>query len=124
MPNIIIETSRTDIIPHPDRLLKNLNANLWQTAQFSKAEDIKSRIFYPNHVAIGLSADHSNDYIFVHFYLMPGRNPETQAMLVQCITDTISQHLKEHTSKPLTGKLQICVNPIELSEAYHKQIIG
>lgn len=123
MPNIIIETSRPDLITQPERLLERINSSLFITFQFAKPEDIKSRILQPQHVLVGLPTDPNHAFIYVHFYLMKGRDNATKKMLVDTIIQAISNHLKEQENFNTQGKLQICVNPIELSDNYQKVAI-
>lgn len=123
MPNIIIETSRDDLINKPDNLLARINDALWQSGHFAKKSDIKSRIYTPNHCLIGLASGGTDAFIFVHFYLMPGRSGEVIQTLCQTIADAIHQHLTEFESYQANDDLQICVNPIELSTHYVKQLV-
>lgn len=120
MPNLIIETSRPDLIKQPEQLLQRLNSSLFITFQFGKPEDIKSRIIHSQHVLVGLPTDPNHEFIYVHFYLMKGRDNATQKMLVDTISQAIANHVKDHENLDTQGKLQICVNPIELSEHYQK----
>ncbi len=54
MPNVIIEVSHDHLISQPDNLLARVNDTLWQSGSFKLQSDIKSRIYYPNHVLVGL----------------------------------------------------------------------
>ncbi len=131
MPNIIIETSRPDLITKPESLLSRINSSLWSTGQFGKPEDIKARIFHPQHSLVGLSSENtmekSHEFVYVHFYLMPGRSDAIKKTLVDAIATAIASHISEHENLyqagNMQGKLQICVNPIELSENYKKMVI-
>ena len=55
MPNVIIEVSHDHLISQPANLLARVNDTLWQSGNFKLQSDIKSRIYYPNHVLVGLT---------------------------------------------------------------------
>lgn len=123
MPNVIIETSREDLITKPDQLLARINDSLWQSGQFAKPTDIKSRLYSPANFLIGLASGGGDDFIFVNFYLMPGRDAQTLQQLTQAIAAAITTHIETFEDKQNNRNLHIGVNPIELSPHYHKQAI-
>ena len=123
MPNVIIEVSHNHIISQPGNLLARVNDALWQSGNFKLQSDIKSRIYYPNHVLVGLSDSGDEAFVMAHFYLMPGRDDATIQSLAQRIADAIKAHLQEFESEVPAGSLQICVNSTILSTNYVKQII-
>lgn len=100
MPNIIIETSRPDLITKPESLLSRINSSLWSTGQFGKPEDIKARIFHPQHSLVGLSSENtmekSHEFVYVHFYLMPGRSDAIKKTLVDAIATAIAIVIKSN----------------------------
>ena len=126
MPNVIIEVSHDHVISQPDNLLARVNDTLWQSGNFKLQSDIKSRIYYPNHVLVGLT-DSGNEayeaFVMAHFYLMPGRDDATIQSLAQRIADAIKAHLQEFESEVPVGSLQICVNSTTLSANYVKQYV-
>ena len=123
MPNVIIEVSHNHIISQPGNLLARVNDALWQSGNFKLQSDIKSRIYYPNHVLVGLSDSGDEAFVMAHFYLMPGRDDATIQSLAQRIADAIKAHLQAFESQVPVGSLQICVNSTILSTNYVKQII-
>lgn len=122
MPNIIIETSRNELIPQVDTLLARINDTLWQSGHFAQSVDIKTRYYTADNCLIGLASGNTDDFIFVHFYLMAGRDSDTVKALCQSIVTAITSHLAAFKS-PTNGQLQICVNPMVLSPEYCKVII-
>ena len=123
MPNVIIEVSHDHIISQPNNLLARVNDTLWQSGNFKLQSDIKSRIYYPNHVLVGLTDSRDEAFVMAHFYLMPGRDDATIQSLAQRIADAIKAHLQAFDSQVPVGSLQICVNSTILSTNYVKQII-
>lgn len=123
MPNIIIETSREDLITKPDNLLARVNDTLWQSGQFGKPTDIKARIYTPNNCLIGLASGTNEVFIMVHFYLMPGRDDATIRKLSTAIATAIQEHFGEFEAVSSEDQLQICVNPTVLSQHYVKKIV-
>ena len=121
MPNIIIEVSDKTIVSQPERLLARINTALWQSGSFKQPSDIKSRLYFPRHVVIG-EGETLDKFIMVHFYLMPGRDDDTIGALSRRIAEAITLYLQECERHVGEGKLQICVNPITLSNNYVKQI--
>lgn len=122
MPHIIIETSQNIVLNQPTALLKAVNQNLWQTGQFGKPDDIKSRIYTANHSLIGVEAN-DDKFIAVHFYLMKGRDEPTKAVLVKAIFDAIKEHISDIEKIPTHQSLQITINAMELGDSYLKQVI-
>ncbi len=123
MPNIIIETSRDDLITKPDQLLARINEYLWQSGQFAHPTDIKSRIYSPSNAMIGLASESGNDFIFVRLYLMPGRDDTTLQRLVQTIADAIAAHIETFEDKTSFQQLHVGINPIVLSQNYLKTVM-
>lgn len=123
MPNVIIEVSHDNLIRQPDKLLTRINEGLWQSGNFKLQSDIKSRIYYPNNLLIGLTTSQDEAFIVVHFYLMPGRDNDTIKSLTQGIADAIKAHLQQFEQPLTANKLQICVNPINLNQNYVKQMV-
>lgn len=121
MPNIIIEVSDKTIVSQPERLLARINTALWQSGSFKQPSDIKSRLYFPKYLLIG-EDDTSDKFIMVHFYLMPGRDDNTIGALSRRIAEAITMYLQEYERHITEDKLQICVNPITLSNHYVKQI--
>lgn len=122
MPHIIIETSQNIVFTQPDELLKAVNQNLWQTGQFGKENDIKSRIYHANHSLVGLVPS-DEKFISVHFYLMKGRDDSIKALLVKAIYDAIHTHISQIEKIPPHQSLQITINAMELGDSYLKQLI-
>lgn len=123
MPNIIIETSHPDLISKPANLLARINDRLWQSGEFGKPEDIKTRLYTPANALIGLATGTSHEFIYVHFYLMQGRDDMIKQALVKRIADAITEHINEFEKREADGSLQICVNPMELNDNYMKKSI-
>lgn len=98
MPNVIIEVSHDHLISQPDSLLARVNDTLWQSGNFKLQSDIKSRIYYPNHVLVGLTDSGDEAFIMAHFYLMPGRDDATIQSLAQRIADAIKAHCRCYQS--------------------------
>lgn len=121
MPNIIIEVSDETLVRQPKNLLARINTALWQSGSFKKPSDIKSRLYFPKHVVIG-EGETSGKFIVVHFYLMPGRDDDTIGALSRRISEAITMYLQECERHIGDGKLQICVNPTNLSANYIKQL--
>lgn len=123
MPNLIIETSHASLISQPDELLHRINQSLWQSGCFTLIEDIKTRFFLPNSVLIGTEKLSDERFVFVHFYLMSGRDKATIDDLTQRISDSIQQYFVDvEKISDFSGRLQICVNPMILGESYRKVI--
>lgn len=121
MPNIIIEVSDETLVHQPKDLLARINTALWQSGNFKHPSDIKSRLYFPKHVVIG-EGDTADKFFVVHFYLMPGRDDDTIGALSRRIAEAIKKYLQECERHVADSKLQICVNPITLSNNYVKQI--
>lgn len=123
MPNLVIETSHSSLVQQPDILLANINQSLWQSGCFKLAEDIKSRIHVPNAVAIGTDSPNDHKFIMVHFYLIAGRDKATIDDLTQRIATAIQQYfINVEKIDNFENTLQICINPMVLSECYRKVI--
>lgn len=123
MPHIIIETSQNLTLSQPDELLADITQSLWQSGEFGTPEQLKARIYTAPHSLVGTEVGTTDAFILVTFYLMKGRDDLTKQALVERIIKAITIHIQEHEKIDTQGKLQICVNPIELSDTYQKVAI-
>lgn len=122
MPHIIIETSQNITLKQPEELLKAVNHNLWQTGQFGKETDIKSRLYTANHSLIGMTTS-DDSFIAVSFYLMKGRDDAIKSVLTTAILNAIEHHITHIEKIPTHQSLQITINAVELSDSYVKKVI-
>lgn len=122
MPHVIIETSQNLKLTQPDELLADITQRLWDSEEFGKPEDIKARLYPAPHSLIGTTQG-DDAFIVVTFYLMKGRDDMVKQALVGRIVEAITTHLTQHERIDTQGKLQICVNPIDLDDNYKKVMI-
>lgn len=122
MPHIIIETSQNLTLSQPDEMLADITQRLWESGEFGTPEQLKARLYSAPHSLIGTQQG-DETFIVVTFYLMKGRDDMIKQALVERIVKAITTHIQEHEKIDTKGKLQICVNPIELDDNYTKVAI-
>lgn len=123
MPHVIIETSQNLNLTMPNELLADITQKLWESGEFGKPEDIKARLYPAPFSLIGTqqsNQQNSDTFIIVTFYLMKGRDDMVKQALVARIAKALTTHIQDHEKIDTQGKLQICVNPIELNDNYKK----
>lgn len=123
MPHLTIQASPNVNIVHEESLLKALNQALWQSGHFGKPTDIKARILPIDTFLVGIEDDQQQrGFIYAHLKLMAGREVEVRNQLAKLLVTTIENQL----GAPQTGRtvLQIAVEVEEISDIYHKKILG
>ena len=123
MPHLTIQATPNVSIPHAESLLKTLNKALWNSGHFTKPTDIKARILPVNTFLVGVEDDEqSHGFIYAQLKLMPGRDATVRDNLAQLLVQTIEDKLAD--AQGGRAQLQICVEVEELSNIYHKKIMG
>lgn len=123
MPHIIIETSQNLKLSQPAEMLGDITQSLWESGEFGEPEQLKARLYPAGYSQVGTQAGTADSFIAVTFYLMKGRDDMIKQALVERIVKAISTHITQHEKIDTQGKLQICVNPIELDDNYKKVTI-
>lgn len=122
MPHIIIETSQNLKLSQPAEILGDITQKLWESGEFGEPEQLKARLYPAPYSLIGTQQG-DDAFIAVTFYLMKGRDDMIKQALVERIVKAISTHITQHEKIDTQGKLQICVNSIELDDNYKKVTI-
>lgn len=118
MPHLSLELSKELAVADEADLLLKLNATLFDSGQFAKSKDIKSRVYHASDSLIGLGADDGEHFVVAHLAIMAGRTDEIKADLVRRVMATLQDEIgKTHQN------VQYAVNLTELSAVYQKAMV-
>ena len=123
MPHLTLQVTPNVSVPHEESLLKSLNKALWDTGHFGKPTDIKARIVPLETFLVGVEDDkQANGMVYANLKMMAGRDIATRNQLAELLMTTIEAQLSAEQSG--RAALQVCVEVEELSEVYHKKMLG
>ena len=124
MPHLTLQTTPNVKIEDEASLLKSLNQSLWDSGHFGKPTDIKARVIPIEKFLVGVAdgGECANGFIYAHLKIMSGRNLAIRNQLAELLVATIEREIGAAQSDPTL--FQICVEVEEISEVYHKKMLG
>ncbi|ENW96181.1 5-carboxymethyl-2-hydroxymuconate Delta-isomerase [Acinetobacter sp. NIPH 298] len=115
MPHIIANYSANLTSLDQQKLLKQVNTALSETALFS-ANDIKSRIFKDEVFLIGLG-ETQEAYIHLKLYLLSGRTEQQKKTLGDSLLAILEQ--KTYMKAEIGSPIQLCVEVIDMPREHY-----
>lgn len=124
MPHLSVQYTDNVKIDDSNALLNALNKCLWDSKQFAKTEDLKSRILPLSTFLVGTNDERPNNqqedgFVYLHLKLMAGRSDDTK----QQLAENLANICKKALAQQKVANIQVCAEVEEISNIYHKFMV-